>query len=364
MFHGHLYLPHGSLGIEGFLHNGHEYTYFGLFPSILRMPVLLVTSRLDRTLTAPSMLLSWVVTGVFTSMLLWRLRLMVRGHAILGRAEAASYGLFVAVVGGGSVLIYLAASPFVYNEDFAWSVALTVASLFALLGVLERPSWRRVLAAGFLILLANLNRTPDRLRLRDRRRVGRAVVLAGPGRVRTAPVGGAHARCGRRPLRRQLCRHLRQVRAPGRAAHGRPGMGPCQRPPALLPGRQRRKGIQLRFPPQHRRRLPAASGDPVHRRVPVRHHADRSGGQLRRRGPRPDLSHRQHPADHAAPLPPQLLGRGLDLPATTTRSPGRRRGSSWWPRPPGPPECSSGATSPTATWPISCRSSSWPGASA
>jgi len=160
LFHGHFYVPRGSLGIEGFLHNGHEFTYFGIFPSLLRMPVLLVTSRLDGRLTVPSMLLSWVATGVFSSLLLWRLRIVTRGDAVLGRAEAASYGIFVAVIAAGSVVIYLAATPFVYNEDFAWSVALTVGSLFALLGVLERPSWRRVVVAGVLVLATNLDRTP------------------------------------------------------------------------------------------------------------------------------------------------------------------------------------------------------------
>ena len=160
MFHGHLYLPTGSLGIEAFNHAGHQFTYFGIFPSLLRMPVLLVTSRLDGRLTAPSMLLSWVVTGVFSSLLLWRVRILVRGQAVLGRAEAASYGLFAATLGGGSVLIYLSATPFVYNEDFAWSVALTTGSLFTLLGVLERPTWRRVVACGVLVVFTNLDRAP------------------------------------------------------------------------------------------------------------------------------------------------------------------------------------------------------------
>ena len=160
MFHGHLYLPPGSLGVEAFLHAGHQFTYFGLFPSLLRMPVLLVTNRLDGKLTAPSLLIAWVVTCVSSSLLIWRLRLLIRGQAVLGRAEAASYGIFMATIGGGSVLVFLAANPYVFNEDFAWSVALTVASLFALLGVLERPSWGRVVGAGVLILFTNLDRTP------------------------------------------------------------------------------------------------------------------------------------------------------------------------------------------------------------
>ncbi len=155
---GHLYVPNGSLGEEAFLHAGRQYTYFGLFPSLLRMPVLLFTHSFDGRLTAPSILLSWVVTGVFSALLLWRVRLLVRGPVVLGRAEATTYGVLVATILGGSVLVDLAASPWVYSEDITWSVALTIGSLFALLGILEAPSRWRVVVAGVLILAAALTR--------------------------------------------------------------------------------------------------------------------------------------------------------------------------------------------------------------
>ncbi len=160
MFHGHLYLPNGRMGIEAFVHNGRQYTYFGIFPSLIRMPILLVTSRLDGEMTAPSILLAWMLTALFSSLMLWRLRILMRGRALVGRAEAVSYGALMATIMGGSVILYLAATPFVYNEDFAWSVPLTMGSLFALLGVLERPSTGRILASGVLILATNLNRSP------------------------------------------------------------------------------------------------------------------------------------------------------------------------------------------------------------
>ncbi len=160
MMHGHLFLPTNSIGIEAFLHNGQQYTYFGLFSSLLRMPVLIFTSGLDGKLTAPSILLSWLCTGLFSALLIWRVRTVVRGSALLGRAEAASYGVLTAAITGGSVLVFLASTPFVYDEDFAWSVALTVGALFALLGVLERPSRGRVVLAGVFVLAANLDRAP------------------------------------------------------------------------------------------------------------------------------------------------------------------------------------------------------------
>ena len=160
MLAGHLYVPDGSLGIEAFLHHGHQYTYFGIFPSLLRLPVLAVTHSLDGQLTAPSMLLAWIATGGFTALLLWRVRIQIRGSAIMGVAEAACCGVLVAVVNGGSVLLYLAATPKVSHEDLAWSVALTVGALFALVGVLERPTSRRMALVALLVVCASLNRSP------------------------------------------------------------------------------------------------------------------------------------------------------------------------------------------------------------
>ncbi|MGP0108685.1 MAG: hypothetical protein ACLPR9_07460 [Acidimicrobiales bacterium] len=160
MFAGHLYLPNGAIGIEAFINHGRQYTYFGLFPSLLRMPVLILTHQFDGRLTAPSLLLAWIATGFFSSVLLWRVRLMIRGQAILGRVEAAGYGVLVAAITGGSVLMYLAATPKVSHEDLAWSVALTLGSMFALLGIVERPSGRRVVVCGVLVLAAALDRSP------------------------------------------------------------------------------------------------------------------------------------------------------------------------------------------------------------
>jgi hypothetical protein len=159
MFHGHLALANGALGLEGFVHAGRTYTYFGLFPSIIRMPVLLVTSSLDGRLTAPYTLLAWLLTGVFASLLLWRVRFLVRGDSAMGRTEATAFGVLLASLMGGTIWMLLAATPFVFNEDIAWSICLTVGSIFALLGVIERPTWGRVIASGVLILCANLDRS-------------------------------------------------------------------------------------------------------------------------------------------------------------------------------------------------------------
>jgi hypothetical protein len=158
LLHGHWWVPNGSLGIEAFVVHARSYTYFMPLPALLRMPVLLFTSSLDGRLTAPSMLVAWVVTGVLASLLLWRVRVLVRGDAFLGLPEAVAYGATVAACMGGTALVYLAASPYVYNEDFSWGVATCVGALFALLGVLEHPSRRRFVLLGVFLVAVNLCR--------------------------------------------------------------------------------------------------------------------------------------------------------------------------------------------------------------
>ena len=158
IFHGHLWLANGAVGIEAFVHDGRQFTYFGLFPSIIRMPILALTSSLDGRLTVPYMLAAWLITALFVSLLLWRVRLLMRGPVVMGRAEATAFGVLIATVMVGSVFTVLASIPYVFAEDLAWSICLTVGSLFALLGVLERPSRGRVVVAGLLILCANLDR--------------------------------------------------------------------------------------------------------------------------------------------------------------------------------------------------------------
>ena len=155
---GHLWLRKGSIGPLAFVHDGRQFTYFGIFPSLLRVPIFLFTHSLDGRFTSVSLLGAWVVTAVFSSLLLWRLRVVLRGDTVLGWSEAAACGVLLFSILAGSVLVYLASIPDVYSEDMGWSVALACASLFALVGVVERPSWGRVCTCGVFILLTDLNR--------------------------------------------------------------------------------------------------------------------------------------------------------------------------------------------------------------
>ena len=155
---GHLYLPKGALGEEAFNHDGHQYMYFGFFPALLRLPVLLVSHALDGKMTAISILVAWIVTAVASAAILWHCRVTLRGPSGLGIAEAATYAILFTAILGGSALVNLAANPWVYSEDIAWSVALSLCSAIAMIAVLDRPSWARVTALFLAVLALSLTR--------------------------------------------------------------------------------------------------------------------------------------------------------------------------------------------------------------
>ena len=230
MFHGHLWLANGSIGIEAFVHGGRQYTYFGLFPSLIRMPILVFTSSLDGKLTAPFMLPAGCSPALFASLLLWRVRLLVRGQVVMGRAEATAFGVLMATVMGGSVFTVLAATPYVFDEDLAWSICLTVGSLFALLGVLERPSWGRVVVSGRAHPVRQPRPGHHRVGLCRRRRAHRRLVRTRPGRYRRTPVVRPGAGRRPRPPGGRMRRQLRQVRRPLRRVQLTTRSGPTSTP--------------------------------------------------------------------------------------------------------------------------------------
>ncbi len=158
LFHGHWYMPPGILSIEAIRTDGHSYMYYGPVPAILRMPVLILTSRLDGRLTSVSMLVAFVVCLVCVSRLSWKVRNLARRRREVRWPEAALAGSWVAVIGIGSAFFYLASRPSIYHEAELWGAALALAAFDALIAFMLRPSGWRMAAAGTLATASILTR--------------------------------------------------------------------------------------------------------------------------------------------------------------------------------------------------------------
>ena len=156
---GHLWVPDQSLGIEGFVVDGRTYMYFPPLPALLRVPVLLLTDRVDGRLSAPMMLLAWSVLAAATATLLWNARFVIRGRAPVSKAEAWISATFLAAVTGGSVIVFLAALPWVYHEAYLWATAWAVATLAGLIVYARCPTMRVAVATGVFAVATTLTRT-------------------------------------------------------------------------------------------------------------------------------------------------------------------------------------------------------------
>ena len=137
------------VGFEGFQVDGRTYIYFGPWPAVLRLPVLLVTDRLDGRLTTLSMILAMVVLAVASHRLNLAVRKIVRGTAPVSRAEAiATAGLAVAALSGPP--LWLASQAVVFHEASIWGLAFMVGSMAALIQWIDRPTIGRLAGTGAL----------------------------------------------------------------------------------------------------------------------------------------------------------------------------------------------------------------------
>jgi hypothetical protein len=158
LLHGHWNVPAAPLWIEGFRIGGRTYMYYGPVPALLRIPVLLFTHRLDGRLSELSMLIAFVVALVAVSRLSWKVRVMFRRTDEVRWPEAVMAGALTAVIGLGSVLLFLGSDLRVYYEAELWGATLALCAFDAIVGLAMRPTGWRVVAAGGFTTLAMMTR--------------------------------------------------------------------------------------------------------------------------------------------------------------------------------------------------------------
>jgi hypothetical protein len=154
LLHGHLYVDPSQVSFEGFRIDGRTYIYFGLFPTLLRLPVLLVTHGLDGRLTQLSMVLALVVLQLAGAVLHWRVRGLFAGDRPLSRTDAGAAFLVQLAIGAGSVPLFLASRTVVYHEAELWGAALSLGAFAAIAGLVGGATPRRIAWAGVLAGLA------------------------------------------------------------------------------------------------------------------------------------------------------------------------------------------------------------------
>lgn len=145
---GRIDVPPEAVHIEGIVVDGRTYLYFGPVPALLRLPVFVVTDRLDGRLSAPSMLLAFGITLFAARSIASRL---APDDPFMTRTA-------MPLLAGTSVLVFLASRAFVYHEAILWGVALALSAYDQIVALSRRFSWGRLAAASALAAGALLSR--------------------------------------------------------------------------------------------------------------------------------------------------------------------------------------------------------------
>lgn len=145
-FKGTWAMPEDVLKLEGVQSNGGMNMYFGPFPSVLRIPVLLLTRSFDGYLVQPSLLLACTVFLASATALWWQTRSLVRGRSEPTRRDAITGAVAVLAVGVCTIYVTNLTSTAVYFEAIAWGVALSLLSFAFLVSCLHR--YRSLTALG------------------------------------------------------------------------------------------------------------------------------------------------------------------------------------------------------------------------
>jgi hypothetical protein len=141
LLEGHLSVPRGSLGVEGFVMPHGEHMYFGIFPALLRLPVLAFTNTYDTRLGLLSQLLAVIVMCSSVA----RLARLAEVLFEFDDAPAGWYAVLAMVPVLLSPVLFLSANTWVYHEAILWGAAAAVWGFVVLLRWWLRPSVRNLL---------------------------------------------------------------------------------------------------------------------------------------------------------------------------------------------------------------------------
>jgi hypothetical protein len=120
MLNGYFWVPESALPIECFTIDGNCVGYFGVFPSLIRMPLVLIFGS---SIPELSPLFIPIASGIVVwSALDLCLRILRRDHEENPRVSAWFLILVSIVVGPGSNLM-LIFDPYIYQESIMWSIA-------------------------------------------------------------------------------------------------------------------------------------------------------------------------------------------------------------------------------------------------
>ncbi|HLY44751.1 MAG TPA: hypothetical protein VKQ73_04175 [Stellaceae bacterium] len=150
MLHGRFDVDPAAVGLEGFRRNGAVYSYFGIFPALLRAPLLVLPNFATTDFTRLSCLVADSLMALFKVMsvlVLWRSVDMPRRPLLL-------WLLIAAILASGPQVLFL--RPSIYQEILLWADVFAAAFVLLVLQGWTRPDGFSIPLMSTLAAVAGL----------------------------------------------------------------------------------------------------------------------------------------------------------------------------------------------------------------
>jgi len=159
ILHGRLDVPERVIGGEAFVVNGKHYGYFGLTPSLLRIPFVVFNAGVEKL--SRSFMLGYYCFSLLCVYVLTRLAFRVGNPR--GRPPGWVVFALTLSTGLGSTFFYLGSRSYVYHEAIFCGVSCALASMIFTMRWLAEPSRRHWVWAMLFAVLAMHARPPSGL---------------------------------------------------------------------------------------------------------------------------------------------------------------------------------------------------------
>jgi hypothetical protein len=126
-------VPREVLRTEGFTRDGKWYSYFGVFPALLRVPLMLAMPEMAGRWSRLFVVCASMLTSGYALLILRTARKAFSLSESARRAVRWIDPLFVVLIGLGSTVIFLPSRSFPHHEAPAWGAAMALASFYHLL---------------------------------------------------------------------------------------------------------------------------------------------------------------------------------------------------------------------------------------
>ena len=151
MLDGRFDVPPAAIGDEAFIFHGKAYGYYGIGPSLLRIPLVVAFQNMDGRWSRMMMLIGCAINLLCA----YRIVRFIRTKPIVsGRTQRLLHSLFIICAGIGSTNIFLAGRSFTYHEAIMWGGTFSLLFAWTILKYLTQPSYRRLALAGFFAFMA------------------------------------------------------------------------------------------------------------------------------------------------------------------------------------------------------------------